>query len=68
MGVRMSKVKRLEKLRIWRPGAASRTGPGAARQIPGAGEGRGGRISEFQIFRKRTLRFSGQGSLNDKRH
>jgi hypothetical protein len=43
---------------------------GESGRSPARGEGDsrasgGGRISGFQIFRERTLRFSGQGSLND---
>jgi hypothetical protein len=42
-------TKRFEKLRIWRPGAASRAGDQRAlREIPGAG---GGGASGFQVFR-----------------
>jgi hypothetical protein len=56
MGVGKPEAKRLENLRIWEPGAANRAGAKrAARQIPGAGEGKGGRISGFQIFRKRCM-------------
>jgi hypothetical protein len=44
----MPKAKRLEKLRIWRPGAVSRAGVGAAAgEIPGVGEAR---AAEFQVF------------------
>jgi hypothetical protein len=56
MGVGMPRPKRLEKLRIWEPGAAIRAGTKrAAREIPCAGEGRGARNSGFQIFRERTF-------------
>jgi hypothetical protein len=47
MGVGMPEAKRLEKLRIWRPGAVSRGGVAhVAREIRGAG--RGG-AAEFQV-------------------
>ena len=55
MGVGKPRAKRLEKLRIWWPGAASRAGAQRAlREIPGVGRGRGGRISEFQFLKERS--------------
>ena len=49
MGVGMSKVKRLEKLRIWRPGAASWAAVGVRRR--GFQECRRGGAAGFQVFR-----------------
>jgi hypothetical protein len=56
-------TRETENLAAW--GGDSGRGPARGEGDSRASGGRGGRISGFQIFRKRALRFSGQGSLND---
>ena len=52
-GIGMPRPKRLEKLRIWEPGAASRAGARRASvKIPGAGEGAGRRNFRNPVFQK----------------
>ena len=66
MGVGIQRPKRLEKLRIWRSGAARRAGVGVRRgRPPGCRRGWGGRISEIQVFGERTLGNLRWGSLVD---
>ena len=56
----------LANLAAW--GGESGRGPArASREIPGAGGGRGGRISEVQFFGERTLRNFPWAAKNPKR-